>query len=480
MLLTVIHILCSVSINRCNAFIIPALKLILKLDEQYHLRTEEVKGRVSDTIPGSIDKVTSRLQLGPTLVSFVCCRNCFACYDPTNHPRHCTYQAAPDLPPCGRSLTCRRNRKGKRVVEPERQMHCQDFRSWLAELISRPGMEEMLDRDPYNTGAEDGELRDVWDGRVLRNFCGPDGENFFTHKEPGGMRLAFSLCEDNFNPFFNKHGGKSYSAGVICLICLNLPPDIRYLLENVFIFCVFPGPKEPSIEQLNNVMTFLVDQFCVFWNPGVYYTSTPRHPHGRLAKVAIVLVLADLIAARKISGLAKWCTQCPVLAMDIDNLKPETWPAPRSAEEHRELAEEWKALGSKGKVKHFQQYGVRWSELLRLPYFDMPKFTAVELSHNLLTNCADHHLRHLWEMDALAPDGLGDGATGQAKKKRPVQPVEVEYGWMLVNRGTKEQLKQLKAGILEECCKRAGEPYGGRKMVLLEGLERYVRQFVLV
>ncbi len=479
MLLTVLHIFCAVSLHRCDQFILPVLKLVLRLHEQYLLGTKKAENKVSEAIPGTMKKVTSSLRLDPTLVTFICCKDCFACYSPTSHPRHCVYKSAPDAPPCGRSLTCKRNRKGKRVEEPEREIHCQDFRSWLAELLSRPGMEEMLERNPYNTGAAEGELRDVWDGKVLRNFRGADGKNFFIHKGPGEIHLAFSLCEDNFNPFFNKHGGKSYSAGVICLICLNLPPHLRYLLENVFIFCVFPGPKEPKLEQINNVMRFLVDQFCVFWAPGVFYDSTPRYPRGRLVQAAIVLLLGDLMAVRKISGISKWCTQCPILAMDIDNLKPETWPAPRSGEEHRRLAEEWKLLGTKARIRHFARYGIRWSELLRLPYFDMPTFTAIELSHNLLTNCAEHHLRSLWGMDSSLQDGLGDKVVRQ-RKKREAHPTEIEHAWQVVHRGTKNQLADIPAIVLVECCKRAGEPNGGKKMALLEALENYVWRFACI
>ncbi len=332
----------------------------------------------------------------------------------------------------------------------------------------------MLDRDVYATGAGEGELLDIWDGEVLRNFCGPDGKNFFTCKGPSDIRLAFSICMDNLNPFFNKHGGKSYSVGTICLICHNLPPDIRYNLEYVFIFCVFPGPREPRLEQLNNVLKFVVDLFCDFWDPGVYYSSTKKYPNGRLAQAAIVLLLGDLMAVKKLSGIGKWCTQCPVEAKDIDNLDPETWPAPRTAEEHRRLAIEWKGLDSAAQVRHFNKYGIRWTELLRLPYFDAVRFTAVELSHNLLTNNADHHLRVIWDMNALLPDGLGDTGPSSSKKKEDLDPVRVQHAWEMVMRGTDKQLGEIRAKYLKECCRMAGEGTGGRKAALYKTLLEWV------
>src|SRR5271168_1131737 len=42
-------------------------------------------------------------------------------------------------------------------------------------------------------------------------------------------RYAFSLCVDFFNPYMNKLAGKKTSIGrVISLVCLNLPPSLRY------------------------------------------------------------------------------------------------------------------------------------------------------------------------------------------------------------------------------------------------------------
>ena len=43
----------------------------------------------------------------------------------------------------------------------------------------------------------------------------------------------------------------------------------------------------------------------------------------------------------------------------------------QSAELHRKHAQEWMECNSKSSREgHFKKYGVRWSELLRLPYMD--------------------------------------------------------------------------------------------------------------
>jgi hypothetical protein len=477
LVLVVLHVICHVSINRCNQFFIPAIKTILYLlQRQYTTNVHE--RTLADDIPGSIQTITSHLVLQPPMKSFLCCRSCFSCYNLDSYPINCTYQSSHDSQPCGRPLLKSRKRKGSVVNAEDRKLHCQEFSRWLGNLLWRHGMEELLDRDVYQTGAGPGELWDIWDGEVLRNFEGPEGGNFIRNKNPGEGRLLFSLCMDNFNPFFNKAGGKVYSAGAIALICLNLPGDMRHLLENMFVFCVFPGPKEPSLEQINNVIRPLVDDFIGFWSPGVYYRSTPSHPEGRLFRAAIVLLLGDLLAARKMSGINQWCTQCPLAAADMDNLELETWPKPLTCEEHRKLAEEWKALDNKGRQKHFGKHGIRYSELLRLPYWDPVRFTAVELSHNLLSNNAERHLRVLFRMNVHLEDGVDEQETPLAHKRKQVDPDAVNEVWDTVLHGTNRQLQNTAAYLLREFCRMANMSTGGRKGHLLRQIFEWVCLFI--
>ncbi|KJA19404.1 hypothetical protein HYPSUDRAFT_143849, partial [Hypholoma sublateritium FD-334 SS-4] len=97
-------------------------------------------------------------------------------------------------------------------------------------------------------------MRDIFDGEMLRNFKGPDGEHFSCGGEDGEGRYAFSLCIDFFNPLGNKQAGKKKSVGLISLVCLNLPPDLRYKAENMFLFGVVPGPTEPPLDCLNHYL----------------------------------------------------------------------------------------------------------------------------------------------------------------------------------------------------------------------------------
>ena len=68
------------------------------------------------------------------------------------------------------------------------------------------------------------EMHDIFDGNLLRNFIGPDGKRFGTSKTVG--EYVFSLNVDFFNPNGNKAAGKSFSCGIIAMVCLNLPPEL--------------------------------------------------------------------------------------------------------------------------------------------------------------------------------------------------------------------------------------------------------------
>jgi hypothetical protein len=57
----------------------------------------------------------------------------------------------------------------------------------------------------------------------------------------------------------------------------------------------------------------------------------------------------------------------------------------RTAQEHRQLAEEHRNLGTQAeKEAFFATHGVHWTEFARLKYFDIIKWTVVDPMHNLL------------------------------------------------------------------------------------------------
>ncbi|TFK89655.1 hypothetical protein K466DRAFT_472712, partial [Polyporus arcularius HHB13444] len=96
--------------------------------------------------------------------------------------------------------------------------------------------------------------KDIFDAAALREFLGPDGKTPFSQQPDGSVHLVFSLFIDWFNPFGNKKAGKSHSIGAMYLICMNLPPHLRYRPENIYLAGIIPGPSEPKLHQINHLL----------------------------------------------------------------------------------------------------------------------------------------------------------------------------------------------------------------------------------
>ena len=137
--------------------------------------------------------------------------------------------------------------------------------------LSRPDIEAYADRNVFlNSQDVPEEARGIWDGKVLREFKGPDGKPFVQPSNQDG-RYVFSLCMDGFNPFIMKEAGKQVSVEAIYMVLLSLPVEICYQVVNMFLVGIIPGPREPSLEHINHVLVPLVDNLLRFWKPSVCY-----------------------------------------------------------------------------------------------------------------------------------------------------------------------------------------------------------------
>ena len=165
------------------------------------------------------------------------------------------------------------------------------------------------------------------------------------------LRLAWSLSVDWFNPHSNKIAGRKKSVGSIALALWNLPPSIRYKAENLYVLGVIPGPREPSLDEINHFLHPVVEFFLPTWKNGTWFTKTDQHPEGRLARSVIAVAVNDLPAAQKIGGfagptLANFCNLGWFQKLDISNILCETWKH-RTRQEHLAAAIQWRDAETK-------------------------------------------------------------------------------------------------------------------------------------
>lgn len=292
---------------------------------------------------------------------------------------------------------------------------------------------------------------------MLKEFSGPDGKPFMEAPINEG-RLVFGLNMDAFAPYSKKTGGKQVSVTGIYLICFNLPPDIRYKAENVFLVGIVPGPTEPHTDQVNHVLRPLVNDLMVLWEKGIYIRKTHKYPLGRPVCGAMLPLICDLPAARRASGHAAhsattFCSECYLKKEDINNINRDTWP-PCNHSNHVKYANLWKNAKTPAEQNsEFSKHNVRWSELLRLPYWDPTKHVVIDPMHGFYLRMFFRHIREIWGMRADSEDGDG---TSSSFLKTVLKDKQIQHAEHILRHGTFDQLKRLSQKAVNYLCQDRG------------------------
>lgn len=375
-------------------------------------------------LPRDVTVALSWLGLEPDFLRYACCPECFATYAPDisrpddPYPHTCTFQET-DKPVCGASLVYKqthapKHKKAKNgpvrvTYEPLLVFPYRAAQSWLLDMLLRPGnlqtMQKAWDEPPTVE-----RWTDMFHAPALRSFLGPDRKTPFSKQPKNHVHLVFSLFIDWFNPFGNKKAGKSHSIGAIYMVCMNLPVHLRYRPENIYLVAIIPGPKEPETHQLNHLLRPLIDEMLILWHRGMLFRLGSVSV---TVRAAIIPLVCDLPALRKAAGFAghqakHFCSFCGLSKDHINNLDRSTWTR-MSWEEHLLYATQWRdAATEKERDDIFKRHGLRWSELLRLEYWDPTQFAVVDAMHNLFLGELRHHCREVWGIDVK--DKSGDSA----------------------------------------------------------------------
>jgi Transposase family tnp2 len=412
--------------------------------------------------PRDVRTVRKVFDVEATTVTYAACPKCSSLSPPKvgktiSYPARCQATKFRGGKICGTALTKRRVQDGESVRVPVRPFTIQDFDAFMGNLLSRPGIEDALDRGTILN--QKAELSDVQHGSGLEEIKGPDGKPFMDGMQRGQLRLAWSLSVDWFNPYQNKIAGKSRSVGSIALALLNLPPSLRNQTDCMYLFGVIPGPREPSLEQINHFLKPLIDIFLKSWKRGTRYSKTYRHPEGRDSSSAIAMVVADLPGSRKVGGTANhsaniFCNLCDLTKDQINNLDLLKWTR-RTYDKHLKDAEAWRDAPSEiERKKLFKRTGVRWSELLRLPYFDPTRMIVVDPMHNLFLGLVQFHCRQVLN--------LNDAPVARKDAESPSGDDLDRARIVFENNPTEKQLGRLKVSELRQLGKERGVVLPGK------------------
>ncbi|KAJ3838280.1 hypothetical protein F5878DRAFT_513132, partial [Lentinula raphanica] len=187
-------------------------------------------------------------------------------------------------------------------------------------------------------------------------------------------------------------------------------------------------PGKPKQHHINHTLSALVSQLLPFWR-GISYTRTAHYRTGRTVFMALLPTVCDTEAAIQISGFAAhnhtyFCRRCLLPINDIHNLEPDTWIM-RDPDKHKELALEWKEAPQARREAIYRDHGVRWTELLSLPYWNPIPHTVIDDMHLGYLGLFRTHLRLIWGIDH--EKNSGDGLCPDTEKQRKLSKASLRH-----------------------------------------------------
>ncbi len=195
----VLNLLGNVARNSCN-FALRMLKVVLQCSMR---QPTEAERNILTYFPQDIRSVRKVFDVEPSTVVYAACPKCSCVHAPDTkdkillYPSHCNHTNFPTSRPCRTKLTITGVRGSQSVRVPIRPFAVQDLETFIAGLISRPGMEMAMDRGLDLN--EKLEMWDVSDAEEIRDMKGPDGKLFVCGG--GELRLLWCLSVDWFNPY---------------------------------------------------------------------------------------------------------------------------------------------------------------------------------------------------------------------------------------------------------------------------------------
>jgi len=250
-------------------------------------------------------------------------------------------------------------------------------------------------------------VEDIMSADGIRAIKGPGDAPFLSGGQHNELRLLWALSVDFFNAHHNKIAGKTYSVGCILLSCIQLPPDMQKKTENFCLVSLIPGPREPSMEEINHFLRPLVEILKESWKHSVIY-RTHNFPHGRLVRSALTLSINDLLMAQKIMGTANYINRNTAKDENINLWKM------RTLQKVQDDTKSWWEVNSPKECKRvYNRTGVRHSVLMELEYWDPTTIVPVDCMHLLFLSLSQYHACPVLGMDSAGgrkpSEGKGAG-----------------------------------------------------------------------
>ena len=365
--------------------------------------------------PTSSYMMRKLLEIGKQSKTYAVCPSCNKLYNISEIRSttgfKCNHMEFPNHPKrnlrksCGTEVTKLVPTTSGYSVKPKMVYPLPSLKAQIIAMYRRPEFESLL-KKWANRDSEVDLYTDIYDGEIWKTFPSSvdnsaEQQQFFT-PNTADSHLGIMINLDWFQPF----DSASYSTGAIYGMICNLPREVRFKKENMLILALLPGPDEVKLHKINHYLAPIVGELLEFWS-GFDLPPSENHPEGKKIRLAVICCANDIPAARKLCGhisALAGCHRCYKRANIVgrklnyggfDDMSE--WFQDRDLEEHRTNAEVWRHCKSKDKRRnHVSTTLVRWSEMLRLPYFNPIRHLIVDPMHCLFLGIARWIIKRLW------------------------------------------------------------------------------------
>ena len=267
----------------------------------------------------------------------------------------------------------------------------------LLNVISRDELRSSLDQWKQRK-ISDGVLCDIYEGIKWK-----DNANFFNGP---GVNLGLSLFVDWFNPFSRSAG----EIGLIVIVILNLPRQIRFKIENLIVAGVIPGPKEPALN-INSFLKPIVNDLKELEKGILDPCDRKTQIRGKLLQV-----IADMPARCKTIGSMSFnatqgCHRCS-LRNDEWGVKGKTFEiVKQTSDALKKNDNSWRIVANQYKVDKTvstrealaRSTGIRYSYLLELDGYSPCSSPVIEPMHLLWQNACQDIFKSFISKGVLSP-----------------------------------------------------------------------------
>ncbi|MBW0489380.1 hypothetical protein O181_029095 [Austropuccinia psidii MF-1] len=125
------------------------------------------------------------------------------------------------------------------------------------------------------------------------------------------------------------------------------------------------------------------------------FSPTSTGPSGSFIRVAILVAIADVVAMRKCTGFGPhsgnhFCNFCTIHKAQIEEIGPQ-FDYTCSYQNHESTIAKWLQASPQQRQGIISEYGVQYSILEDLPYWDATRMINLDITHNLIFGILKDH-----------------------------------------------------------------------------------------